>query len=77
MAGVRRWIGNPVPSLNDTMRKSMHSTHIDARSQPYSKVEIHTQSTGTLAIQLLDPKVPSEELLEYHRQVLWSCFATI
>lgn len=76
MAGVRRWIGNPAPSLNDTMRKSMHSKKIDARSQPYSKTEIHTQPTGALASQLLNPKVPAEELLEYHRQVLWTYVGT-
>lgn len=77
MAGVRRWIGNPAPSQGDTMRKSTHPTKMDARSQPYSKTEIHTQSTGALVSQLLNPKVSPEELLEYHRQVLWIYCRTI
>lgn len=67
MAGVRRWIGNQAPSQTDVMRKSMQSTNLDARSQVYHKAETHTQTTGVLASQLLDPKVPQEELLEYHR----------
>ncbi|KAG9310994.1 polyphosphoinositide phosphatase [Chiua virens] len=69
MAGVRKWIGNQTPSHNESMRKSMHSAKMDARSQLYSKTDAHVQSTGVLASQLLDPKVPQEELLEYHRYI--------
>lgn len=67
MAGVKRWIGNQAPSQSEVMRKSMRSTNMDTRSQAYNKAEIHTQATGILASQLLNPKVPQEELLEYHR----------
>lgn len=67
MAGVRRWIGSPVPSHNDATRKSMHPTNVDERPQTFGKTDIYTHSTGTLASQLLNPKVPAEELLEYYR----------
>jgi len=69
MAGVRRWIGNQAPSNSDVVRKSMNSTNMDAGSQAHNKAETHTQTTGVLASQLLNPQVPQEELLEYHRQV--------
>lgn len=67
MAGVRRWIGHQAPSQSDVMRKSMQSTNMDARSQAYNKAETHIQTTEVVASQLLNPKVPQEELLEYHR----------
>jgi hypothetical protein len=69
MAGVRRWIGNQAQSHSDIVIKSMHTTNMDARSQSHNKSETHTQTTGVLASQLLNPQVPQEELLEYHRQV--------
>jgi len=46
------------------MRKNM-----GARSQAQNKAEVHTQTTEELASQLLDPQVPQEELLEYHRYI--------
>ena len=73
MAGVRRWIGNQAPPHSDIARKSMHATNIAARSQSHNKAETHTQTTGVLASQLLNPQVPQEELLEYHRQVHSTC----
>ncbi|KAF8440057.1 polyphosphoinositide phosphatase [Boletus edulis BED1] len=69
MAGVRRWIGNQTPPHNDIVKKSIHTTNIDARSQAHKKSEIHVQTTGMLASQLLNPQVPQEELLEYHRYI--------
>jgi hypothetical protein len=69
MAGVRRWIGNQAQSHSDIVIKSMHTTNMDARSQSHNKAETHTQTTGVLASQLLNPQVPQEELLEYHRYI--------
>lgn len=66
---VRRWIGNQAASHSDSMRKTMHAKNMGARSQAQNKAEVHTQTTEELASQLLDPQVPQEELLEYHRQV--------
>ena len=45
----------------------MHPTNVDERPQTFGKTDIYTHSTGTLASQLLNPKVPAEELLEYYR----------
>ena len=47
----------------------MHTINMDARTQSHNKAETHAQTTGLLASQLLNPQVPQEELLEYHRQV--------
>lgn len=69
MAGVRRWIGNQAQPHSDIVRKSMHTINMDARTQSHNKAETHAQTTGLLASQLLNPQVPQEELLEYHRQV--------
>lgn len=72
MAGVRRWIGNQAPFNNDVVRKSMNSTNMDTESQTHNKAETHTQTTGVLASQLLNPQVSQEELLEYHRQAYFT-----
>lgn len=77
MAGVRRWIGHQTPSHSDAVRKAVYSTNKDARSQAHNKSEPHIQATEELASQLLDPQVPQEELLEYHRRVRFTRIGSI
>ncbi|KAF9219313.1 hypothetical protein BS17DRAFT_426482 [Gyrodon lividus] len=69
MAGVRRWIGTQSSIHSDGMRRKAQSAALQTKPQSYGKTDVHSQSSGVLASCLLDPKVPQEELLEYHRYI--------
>ncbi|KIN96288.1 hypothetical protein M404DRAFT_67657, partial [Pisolithus tinctorius Marx 270] len=66
--GVKRWMGTHPSSHNEKLRrKALHADTAD-KSQLLHKNDL-PQSSGVLASHLLDPKVPSEELSEYHRYI--------
>ncbi|KAF8840339.1 hypothetical protein BDN67DRAFT_968747 [Paxillus ammoniavirescens] len=66
MAGVRRWIGTQTSAHSNDTRRKVQSADMHTKPQPFGKTDVYSQSSGVFANLLLNPKVPEEELLEYH-----------
>ncbi|KAI5993700.1 SacI homology domain-containing protein [Pisolithus orientalis] len=68
VTGVKRWMGTHPSSHNEKLRRKALPADTADKSQLLHKNDL-PQSSGVFASHLLDPKVPSEELSEYHRYI--------